>query len=482
MKKLFFSLLFLSGLFAINIQSEEQTSVSVLKINDLVINPIVARYISEQIQKSAENNNVCMIIEMDTPGGLLNSTRTIVKDILNSPIPIVVYVAPKGSRAGSAGVFITMASHVAAMAPGTNIGAAHPVTMGGKRKGFWDRLFDLVEKSKQQNKKSGQEQSKSDNNQKESTENEDSKDSDNPMSDKILNDSVAWIRALAKMHGRNEEWAAEAVTQSVSITAEEALKKGVINLIAEDLESLLQKMDGMEVKVLGKQQILHTKNSSVSFCEMGIQKKILNVISNPNIAYILMILGFYGLLYEVTHPGIGVPGIAGFICLILAFLAFQALPINYAGLILIGLAVALFVAETSVPSYGLLTLGGLISMVLGSLMLFDTSDAFTRVSVSVILPIALVTAIIVIFLCTLALKAYHKKSVTGKSGLIGTKGIAETDLNPSGQVFIHGEIWKATSSEPVDKGSNVIVTNVSGLELYVAKLEENIEKQVNKGE
>ena len=470
MKNLLFFILLFAGLLAgAGIRGNEQTSVSVLTLDDLVINPIVARYISEQIKAASEQNDTCLIIQMDTPGGLLNSTRTIVKDILNSPVPVIVYVAPKGSRAGSAGVFITMASHVAAMAPGTNIGAAHPVTMGGKKKSFWDRLFDLMEKNRQESKEKEEQKQDPGAEKEDQRDSSESTDSDNPMSSKILNDSVAWIRALARMHGRNEQWAAEAVTKSVSITAEEALSKGVINLIADDLESLLQKLDGMEVNVLGKKQVLHTANAPVRFCTMGLQKKILNVLSNPTIAYILMILGFYGLLYEVTHPGIGVPGIAGFICMVLAFLAFQALPINYAGLILIGLAVALFIAEASVPSYGLLTLGGIVSMVLGSIMLYDTTDAFARVSLSVILPIAVVTAATVVFLCTLALKAYGKRSVTGVSGLIGKEGVAETDLKPDGQIFIHGEIWKASADKPVPKGTRVTVVNVSGLTLYVTE-------------
>ena len=469
-------------LYTASVYSTNNKTVSLIKIDDLVINPIVASFIDEQIQNAHRESHECLIIEMDTPGGLLNSTRTIVKSILNSPVPVIVYVAPRGSRAGSAGVFITMASHIAAMAPGTNIGAAHPVTIGGKKKNIWERLFDAIEKKPQEEeeeeevKKKDEDSSESES-VKEEIDKPESKEealdeSTDPMSDKILNDSVAWIRALAKIHHRNESWAAKAVTESASITAEEALEKNVIDLIAQNSKSLLEKIDGRTVTVLGQQYVLNTKNASIHICEMDLRKKILNIISNPTIAYILMVLGFYGLLYEITHPGIGVPGVAGFICIILAFLAFQTLPINYAGLLLIGLAIALFIAEANVPSFGLLTLGGIVSMVLGSLMLFESAETFARVSLTVILPVVITTALAVLFLCSLAIKAHRKKSLTGLSSLVEKTGTAETDLVPEGQVYIHGEIWKAVSDENISKGTRIKVVGANGLTLKVTKLNE----------
>lgn len=470
-KTLIISLLFCAIVNAAGFSGSKQSKVCILRIDDFIINPIIAQYISEEILFAAENGFECIIIEMDTPGGLLNSTRSIVKDILNSPVPIIVYVSPQGSRAGSAGVFITMASHIAVMAPGTNIGAAHPVNIGGEKRNIWDRLFDLLDKNKKLNEKRPiQQKEHKDKSALPKKEDESiSEEPDNPMSEKILNDSVAWIRALARTHNRNEEWAADSVTKSVSITASEALENNVVDLMAANIEDILKNINKKTLLVKGNKVVLDTENPIIEIREMRTQKKILNVLSNPTIAYILMILGFYGLLYEITHPGIGFPGIAGFICMVLAFLSFQALPINYAGFLLIGLAVALFITEVSVPSYGLLTLGGLIAMVLGSLMLFDSPETFARVSLSIILPVAASTAGVVVFLCGLTIRAHKRKSLTGAAALLSKTGITETDLNPKGQVFIHGEIWKAVADTNLPKGTSVKVVKISGLTLYVAE-------------
>ena len=293
------------------------------------------------------------------------------------------------------------------------------------------------------------------------------------MQDKIINDTVAWVRALAAARGRNQDWAEAAVIKSVSVPEKEALEKNVIDLIASDISELLEKIDGRTVAIMDRTFILKTKDVEIRHIPMSARQRILDAIINPNIAYILMILGFYGLLFEITHPGAGFPGIAGAICIILAFYAFQSLPVNYAGLALIGLSLALFVAEVKVQSFGLLALGGIISMLLGSLMLIDSPLAFMRVSLGVIIPIVLSTATIIIFLISAVLRVHMRKSVTGQEGLLGEIGVAETDIMPEGKVFVHGEIWNAITNKGVDvigKGERVKVIAVEGLKVIIEKL------------
>ena len=488
----FLLILALSVFWAVFLASAQSGFVRVITIDDQIINPVAAEYIKGAIESAEQDGAECLIIRLDTPGGLLTSTRTIVKDILNADVPIVVYVAPSGARAGSAGVFITLASNIAAMAPSTNIGAAHPVDLGGGDGGSWQKAMKELEKKLKElerrqeqpipkpteplgEKTPEEEFAEAEESDKESQSTEevgeDEESTGSTMGDKIMEDTLAWTRGIARLRGRNEEWAVEAVTKSVSVTDGEALEKNVIDFVCKDLNELLAKIDGKEVEVASGTVVLHTKEARVVRQDMSTRQKILMAISNPNIAYILMMLGFFGLLFEVTHAGIGFPGVAGAICLILAFYSFQMLPVNYAGVLLILLALVLFVVEAKVASYGLLTVGGLVCMTLGSIMLIDTSHDFLRVSYTVIFPVVFTTAAIVIFLVTLVIRAQSRKSEVGQEGLVGLIGTAETDVSPEGKVFVHGEIWNARSSDDLDKGSKARVVEVDGMTVVVEKVE-----------
>jgi membrane-bound serine protease (ClpP class) len=391
-----------------------------------VINPVAAEYLTQAIADAAQDHVQALVIQLDTPGGLDTSMRMIIKEMSASEVPIIVYVSPTGARAASAGVFITLAAHIAAMAPGTNIGAAHPVSMGGG-------------------------------------------EMDKEMKKKVENDSAAYIKSIAEKHGRNVQWAEDAVRQSVSVTETEALKLKIIDLTAPDLPALLAAVDGRTVETAAGSRVLQTKSVTVKKVGMSGRMKILNALSDPNITYILMLLGVYGLLFELYNPGAILPGVVGAISLILAFYSFQTLPINYAGLLLILLAIVMFIAEIKVPSYGLLTVGGVISMVLGSLMLFKTDIPSMQVSLWVILPTALVTAGFFAGVIGMAWKTRHQKSVSGIEGFIGVEGIARTEINPRGQILIQGEIWEAVSSEPIREGEPVEVTGIEGLKLYIKR-------------
>ncbi len=390
------------------------------------INPVTADYIRDGIQKAADEKAQCLIIELNTPGGLLASTRDIVRDILQAPIPVIVYVHPGGSQAGSAGVFITMAAHIAAMAPGTNIGAAHPVGMQGS--------VDTI------------------------------------MNEKTTNDAAAFIRSIAQKRNRNFEWAEEAVRKSVSITENEALDKRVIDLVAANTSDLLAKINNKTVIANGKSITLHTANAKVQEYEMGFIERILNILSDPNIAYILMMIGMYGIMFELYSPGTLFPGIIGVISLILAFYSMHTLPINYAGLALIVFSIVLFILELKIISHGLLGIGGVISLLLGSMMLIrsDSSLEFASISLSVILTSTIITALFFIIIIGAGLKAQRIKPVTGKEGLIGLSGEALDILSPDGRVMVEGEIWNATSlSGTIDRGGKVIVKKMKDLILFV---------------
>ena len=426
-KRIFFCILFL-GIFLLSIpwlSAAQKKQVDVIKIND-VITPAIADFISRSIEQATKNRAECLIIQMDTPGGLDTSMRDIIKDIMNADIPIVVYVAPSGARAASAGVFITLAADIAAMAPGTNIGAAHPVAVGGGR-------------------------------------------IDRKMTEKVVSDTVAYIKSIAEKKGRNAEWAEEAVRYSVSVTETEALKLNLIDLIAKDLNDLLEKIDGKTVEKPRGMIKLATKGLKTNFLKMGFRGRFLAVLSNPNIAYILMMIGLVGLYFELSTPGAVFPGVIGGICLILALFAFRMLPINYAGVILILLAVIFFIAEIKVTSYGLLTMGGLVSLALGSIMLFESPIPALRASLSVIIPTVMVTAAFFIFAMSMAIRAQMAKPATGSEGLIGEIGVARTRLDPEGKVFVHGEFWNAYSDGTIEEGEKIRVSKTDGLKLKVEK-------------
>ena len=414
--------------FVGEIPSQEKAPVFTIEV-DAIINPATAKFIVDSIDEATQKGAQCLIIKLDTPGGLLESTRTIVKKELASKIPIVVYVAPSGARAASAGVFVTMAANIAAMAPGTHLGAAHPVTMGGEGK-----------------------ESKT-------------------MTEKIVNDTVAFIKNIAKTRGRNVDWAEKAVVKSVSITEEEAVRLNVVDLVAPDIPALLDKIDGRVIKFDGVTQTLHTKGIQPQPIQMSWRDRLLDIISNPTIAYILLMLGIYGIFFELSSPGAILPGVVGGIFLILAFYALQMLPVNYAGLALILFAIILFIAEIKVVSHGLLAIGGVISLFLGSMMLFQSPEAYMRVSLSVIIPAVIVSAAFFIFAVTRAINARLKKPTTGMEGLIGEVGIASTPIVPEGKVSIHGEFWNAISAVNIEKGEKVQVIGVKNLRLQVKKTE-----------
>ncbi|MBU4140899.1 MAG: nodulation protein NfeD [Candidatus Omnitrophica bacterium] len=409
-------------------KTEASRLVAVVDIDDMIINPIAYEVIAAAIQSAKEKNAQCLVIRMDTPGGLLETTHKIVKEIMNSPVPVVVYIWPQGARAASAGVFITLASHVAVMADSTHIGAAHPVIMNKS----WGSI-------------------------------------DEQMQEKVINDSTAWIESLAKARNRNSLWAKRAVTESVSITGKEALKLGVIDMIAKDLDELLAKLDKQTVETVTQKVTLRTKEAQVEFIGLTFRQRFLNNLINPNIAYILMMLGFFGLLYEITHPGFGFSGLAGIISLLLAFYAFQVLPTNYAGVFLVVLGISFFIIEAFTPAFGAFTLAGIVSLVFGSTILFNQPYEFLKVSLKIIIPVAVSLGLISTFLLTRIIKAHRRKAISGGEGLIGQTALARTDISPEGKVFIHGEIWDAQSGEKIRKGEKVVVEKVEGLKLTVKK-------------
>jgi membrane-bound serine protease (ClpP class) len=389
-----------------------------------VINPVAAEYINHVLAVAQDAGAAAVVLRLDTPGGLDTSMRLIIKDITASPIPVIVYVSPSGGRAASAGVFILYAAHVAAMAPGTNVGAAHPVAMGGGE-------MDAVMKAK------------------------------------VENDAAAYIKSIAEKRGRNAQWAEDAVRKSLSVTEKEALTLKVIDLVAEDMPSLLAAVDGREVVTGAGKVVLRTKGAPVKETVMGWRLEALKALSDPNIAFILMTLGTIGLIAELYNPGAILPGIVGAISLILAFYSLQTLPINYAGVLLIILGVVLFILEIKVVSYGLLSLGGTASMVLGALMLVKTDAPFLKVSLSVIIPTVVTFGGLLLGVTWLAVKSHRRRPVTGVESMVGTIAVARTELAPHGKVLVQGELWDAVSEEPIHEGEEVEVKTVSGLTLTV---------------
>jgi membrane-bound serine protease (ClpP class) len=386
------------------------------------INPGAAAFLTRGLEDAEKSGVELIIIRLDTPGGLVPSMRTMVKGIMNSSVPVVVYVAPKGAGAASAGVMITVSAHVAAMAPGTNIGAAHPVGAGGK-------------------------------------------DIDKDMSEKVVNDMASYGRGIAQDKGRNADWVEKAIRESVSITAEEAVEKKVVDLVAADIDELLKLLDGREIELQKGKVTLKTKDLVKTYYEPGFRDAVLRVISDPNIAYILMMIGLAGLYFELAHPGAVFPGVIGAISLILAFYSFQTLPVNYAGLLLIALAIIFFIAEIKVASYGVLSLGGIVSLTLGSIMLFED----VGVSLRLMAPTIVLIGGFFVIVSTLAFRAYHSKPQSGVEGLVGEVGVVQKPIDPEGLVFVHGEYWRAVSSEKLEPGEMVTVEQVTGLVLKVRK-------------
>ena len=422
MKKYFYIYLLLFCL-----TSYAQSKVYVLSI-DGTINPATSDYIVMGINKANEENAECVIVKLNTPGGLLKSTRVIVSEFLSSNVPVIVYVTPGGAQAASAGVFITMAANIAAMAPGTNIGAAHPVSTQGQL--------------------------------------------DSTMSEKVTNDAAAFIRTISEKRNRNIQWAEEAVRKSVSITENEAVKKNVVNLTAKNIPDLLKKVNGEKVETSGGEKILNTEDVRIIDFNMNFSQKLLNVLSDPNISYILFMLGLYGLLFEIFSPGAIFPGVIGGICIILAFYAMHTLPINYAGLALIIFAVILFILEIKIVSHGVLMIGGIISLILGSIMLIDVKSMWGILTISweAIAMMVVITVFFFFIIVGLGIRAQRKKPSTGAEGIVGEFGKAISDLNPNGLVRVHGEIWDAESTDAnIATGSRIVVEQVNNLKLKVKK-------------
>ncbi|NVM57396.1 MAG: nodulation protein NfeD [Desulfobacterales bacterium] len=398
--------------------------VYVVKVSG-TINPGLAEYVIRSMEKATTEGAACVVIQLDTPGGLALSMRSIVMHMLSMEIPVVVYVSPSGARAASAGVMITLAADIAAMAPGTNIGAAHPVSLGQKK-------------------------------------------IDKTMAEKIVNDMVAYTKSIAEKRGRNSEWAEKAIRESVSVTEKEAVELKVIDLVAEDLDDLLEKIDGRKLKDKGT---LHTKGVRRVALTESHRDKILKTLSDPNIAYLLMMIGLAGLYFELSHPGAIFPGVIGAICLILAFFAFQTLPVNYAGILLIAVAIVLFILEMKVTSYGLLSLGGIISLFLGSLMLFQGTAPEMRLSWEVLIPTVIMVSGFFVVVAGLVFRSQISKPRTGNKGLIGEVGVAKSRLDPEGKVFVHGELWNAVAGGTIEPAAKVRVVGVDRLMLKVERVE-----------
>jgi len=393
------------------------------------INPAVADFIHESIRAAHRAEAAALLIELDTPGGLLESTKDIVKDLLGAPLPVIVYVAPSGAGAASAGVFVTMAANIAAMAPGTNIGAAHPVGGGGE-------------------------------------------DIGGDMRTKVENFVASMSKSIAQERGRNVEWAEKAVRESVSITEQEALALNVIDLIATSREDLLRQIHGREVRVQQRPVKLQVANATFVEREMRLKQKVINVLANPNVAYLLMMAGILGLYVEFTHPGLFFPGVAGAICLLLGFAALQVLPINYSGLALILLGLALLIAELFLPSFGTLGVGGIIAFVLGSLLLFDTAESDLTLDPSIVYAAAGTLAAFTFLVGFLVMRSQRRKAFLGQEGMIGEVGEVREPIEPGkpGRVLVRGEYWTAFADEPLGVGTAVEVTDVQGLRLRVRRV------------
>jgi membrane-bound serine protease (ClpP class) len=391
------------------------------------INPGSAEFILSGIRSAEQAQAEVLVIQLDTPGGLDSSMRQIIQGIINAKVPVIVYVAPQGARAASAGFIISQAAPIAAMAPGTNIGAAHPVALGA---GKMDKV----------------------------------------MGEKVVNDMAAYVRSLAQERGRNVDWAEKAVRQSISISASEAKNLKVVDLLADNLDDLLKKVNGRQVKVGQKNLTLETAQAKLFFVQEGMRHQILKRIADPNVAFILMMIGLAGLYFELAHPGVVLPGVVGAMALVLALYAFQALPVNFIGVLLIFLSFIFFILEIFVISYGLLSVAGVVSLVMGAMMLFQV-DSGMGIAWSVLIPTVIAIVLFCGAIASLALRSHLRRPMTGAAGLIGERGVARTPLEPDGRIFIHGEYWVATCDEPVRAGEEVEVIEVANLKLLVRRVE-----------
>jgi membrane-bound serine protease (ClpP class) len=425
-RRLGFRLVLAAGLLALTPAFALSAQVNVIRVEG-VISSSAADYIVSAIKQADKEKVAALVIELDTPGGLDTAMRAIIKEMLAAERPVVVYVAPSGARAASAGAFITLAAHIAAMAPGTAIGAAAPVAMGGQM--------------------------------------------DKTMEKKVTNDAAAYMRTIAEKRGRPIDLAEEWVRKATSKTETEALKTKLIDFVSPKLEDLLRAMDGRVVTTAAGKVKLETKDATVNRGEMNLREKLLKIIADPTVAYLLLLLGLAGLYFEFSTPGAVLPGVLGGISLILALYAFQQLPINYAGVLLILLAILMFVAEIKVVSHGVLTLGGLAAMIIGSVMLIDSPLPDMRIPLTTIVITALAVAAFFMFIVGAGVRALWSKTTTGREGLVGEVGVVRSPLAPRGQIFLRGELWNAESEIPVEPGESVRVTHIDGLTLRVVPVQ-----------
>ena len=450
LKRLWFIVVLLAGSWlALGAANEADRKAVLLEI-DGPIGPAVADYFHRGLERAQSRQAAIVVVRMDTPGGLDLSMRTIIQDILSSTVPVAVYVSPSGARAASAGTYILYASHIAVMAPATNLGAATPVRIGGVPNPMEDKQpkGDKDEEKKDHAAKPA-----------------------DAMEKKILNDAIAYIRGLAQMRGRNEEWAEQAVREAASLPAQEAVKLRVVDFVAQDVSELLRKANGRKVSVAGNEVVLRTEGLVVERIDPDWRSRLLAVITDPNVAYILMLLGIYGLFFELWNPGFVLPGVLGGICLLLALFAFQVLPINYAGLGLILLGIAFMVAEAFAPSFGALGIGGVVAFSVGSIMLMDTDVEGYTIAWPLIATVTVTTALFFIGVVMLVLKARQRSVVSGREEMIGDTGEALESFKTDGRVRIHSEDWNARSRVPVERGQKVKVTAMEGLVLLIEPLE-----------
>jgi membrane-bound serine protease (ClpP class) len=391
------------------------------------VSPVMADYIKRVVKQAEEKNAKLIIIQLDTPGGLESAMRDIIKTIMNTYIPVVVYVYPPGARAASAGAIITISADIAAMAPSTNIGSASPVQMTGR-------------------------------------------EIDETMKKKIINDMVAFVKAIAREKGRNEKLIEEMITKSINLTADEALKKKVIDVVATDVNDLLKKINGKKIKKKNAEITIEIKkDEKIIEVEKGFREKLLSILANPTLAYLLLMIGFYGIFFELYNPGSVIPGVIGAISILLALYALNTIDVNWLGVLLIMLGILFFVLELITPTFGALAVSGVIALLIGSIILVDPSSPYGDIPVKVIIPVVLFSAVFFLSVAYLGVKAQMRKSLTGKEGMVGKTGTAETDIDPKGKVFVEGEIWDAYSETPIKKGEEVKILSVEGLRLKVTK-------------
>ena len=416
-------------LFFLSFALFSRSDVVVGSWNDPV-SPVMADYVKRLVKEAEKKKAKLIVLQLDTPGGLESAMRNVIKSMMNTYIPFVVYVYPSGARAASAGAIITVSADIAAMAPSTNIGSASPVQMTGR-------------------------------------------DVNETMKKKIVNDMVAFVRSIAEEKGRNTKLIEQMITKSLNLSAKEALKKGVIDVVAEDLNDLLKKINGKTVKKMNAQiKINISENEKIVKVEKGFREKLLSILANPTLAYLLLMIGFYGIFFELYNPGSIIPGVVGAISILLALYALNTIDVNWLGVLLIILGILFFVLELITPTFGALAVSGVIALLFGSIILIDPSSPYGDIPLRIIIPVVIFSAVFFLSVAFLGLKAQMRKSITGKEGMIGKTGVAETEINPEGKVFVEGEIWDAYSDTPIKKGEKVKITSVEGLKLKVAKAQE----------